>query len=563
MRLLRSFALVGLTFGACAYTRQIVLDDVVAHPYDTIKNFAMNAVGASPSPGKVITQSKTIFQTLRDSSEFKRLHRAIDFGGDDIAELLDDPEVSLTFFAVPDWVIERHEHHHHHHDFASKKPSFADVPTDFQNKDLYDFTDLTQVIVSVENLERAEDSDDKEERKKFLRRLVRAILLYHVLPDELDSYELRKNITFATQLALPDGSLDGKPMRIRTSHGFHDLNVNFFSKVISEDHKTSNGIIHTIDHPLLPPPTIFQELFITPHFFSYLSTALQRTGLTNDLDLHGENGRILGATTATLFAPTNSAFERLPFKLRLFLFSPFGENVLRKLLEYHVVPNIVLHSDYKHREYNDAAISYEGEIDLPGNKKWIKEIMRSGGAERSWKLSPECRRYCHPHEHPHNAAPRKFDDDRCHCPGRDHDHDHDGDHHHHDHPHVHIVFHHNYTVPTLLKEHNIHFHVAQYRITVDLPGHHDPRVYKTRVLVNGAPVTVSDITSRNGAVHVIDHVLNPYHHHDHHDHDHEHDGDHDNNGGGHHPGPHHVWAAKVDQGWENWEEWLIDWANKN
>ena len=46
----------------------------------------------------------------------------------------------------------------------------------------------------------------------------------------------------------------------------------------------------------------------------------------------------------SVFAPTNKAFSRLPHKLKLFLFSPFGEKALKKLLQFHIVPKAVLHS---------------------------------------------------------------------------------------------------------------------------------------------------------------------------------------------------------------------------
>jgi len=46
----------------------------------------------------------------------------------------------------------------------------------------------------------------------------------------------------------------------------------------------------------------------------------------------------------TVFAPTNRAFEKLPRKLKLFLFSPFGERILQKLLRYHIVPDMAFFS---------------------------------------------------------------------------------------------------------------------------------------------------------------------------------------------------------------------------
>ena len=55
-----------------------------------------------------------------------------------------------------------------------------------------------------------------------------------------------------------------------------------------------------------------------------------------DLTLDGKQG--LGSLT--LFAPLNSAWEKLPPKVLAFLFSPIGERALRHLLEYHIVPNV-------------------------------------------------------------------------------------------------------------------------------------------------------------------------------------------------------------------------------
>lgn len=75
------------------------------------------------------------------------------------------------------------------------------------------------------------------------------------------------------------------------------------------------------------------------------TSALQRSKLTDHLDLRYTHGKGLeGASLVTIFAPTNRAFESLPAKLQLFLFSPFGERVLQKLLQYHIVPGAAVHS---------------------------------------------------------------------------------------------------------------------------------------------------------------------------------------------------------------------------
>lgn len=124
------------------------------------------------------------------------------------------------------------------------------------------------------------------------------------------------------------------------------------------------GVIHVVNHPLLPPPSVFQELYLVPHHFSVLviiimfllqlppayqhcfkTSALQRSELTKDVDLRYIRGKgLTGSSLVTVFAPTNRAFRALPQRLQLFLFSPFGEKVLKKLLQYHVAPDVVVHS---------------------------------------------------------------------------------------------------------------------------------------------------------------------------------------------------------------------------
>jgi len=77
----------------------------------------------------------------------------------------------------------------------------------------------------------------------------------------------------------------------------------------------------------------------------FQTSAIQRSGLTDLLDLHFSRGKGLeGEQVVTVFAPTNHAFQRLPRKLKFFLFSPFGAKVLKKLLQYHIVPDLAFFS---------------------------------------------------------------------------------------------------------------------------------------------------------------------------------------------------------------------------
>jgi uncharacterized surface protein with fasciclin (FAS1) repeats len=115
--------------------------------------------------------------------------------------------------------------------------------------------------------------------------------------------------------------------------------------------------VYTVSRPLLPPPSIIEELYLGNHFF-ILTSALQKVGLDDWLswgwrkkkDSSSEKG-----ATITFFAPSDQAFRRLPPKLRRFLFSPFGAKALKKILSYHIVPDIILHTG------NAATLHWESE----------------------------------------------------------------------------------------------------------------------------------------------------------------------------------------------------------
>jgi len=87
------------------------------------------------------------------------------------------------------------------------------------------------------------------------------------------------------------------------------------------------------------------ELYLGNNFF-ILTSALQKVRLDDRLswgwkkkDSSSEKG-----ATVTFFAPSDQAFKRLPPKLRRFLFSPFGARALKKILSYHIVPDVILHT---------------------------------------------------------------------------------------------------------------------------------------------------------------------------------------------------------------------------
>lgn len=92
------------------------------------------------------------------------------------------------------------------------------------------------------------------------------------------------------------------------------------------------------------PTSTFQEIFGADFEFMLLASAVQFTGLRKVLD--DTVAKSKSNIAATFFAPADTAFGMLPARLRSFLFSDPGRRALKKLLKLHIVPNTILLSDY-------------------------------------------------------------------------------------------------------------------------------------------------------------------------------------------------------------------------
>ncbi|KAG6841211.1 hypothetical protein C0991_000873 [Blastosporella zonata] len=487
----------------------------------------------SPSQGEASIKQKLdglygeIQDKFRQLAEFSKLTKAIDFA-DQISSVLNDSSAQITFFAVPNSALRRPRKRH----FES-----ADIATLTQ---AYDLADAVDLIEEFESLATGDDDDDKEKYRKFLKKLVQAILSYHILPHKFDTKHLAGNNTFPTELVLPN-ALGARPLRIRVVHNLLSPipTINFYAKVVHPDNKALNGVIHVVNHPLLPPPPVFQELFIAPSIFAIFTSAVQRTGLTDLLDLRyihgkkGERGKLEGATAVTVFAPTNRAFKELPNKLRLFLFSPFGTRVLRKLLEYHIAPGLVFHTDYvynktkqdvhvqpcDHDESNNFVLSEVGPLGYPLKYHGEATLLDYADMRTSGSLHRNLR--------PVHGVPLPPPASACEEL----------------HPHPKPIETHDATLSTALTNHTLHAHIEKFRFSIPLPGHpHNPHQITTKFTINGHKVAVPDIVGLNGAVHVIEHLLDPRGHSHH----------------GHRDG-----SFCSDGDWEDWEEWLPQWAAGN
>jgi len=242
---------------------------------------------------------------------------------------------------------------------------------------------------------------------------------------------------------------------------------------------------------------------MVPHFFSTLTSALQRSDLTKKLDLRYIRDKgFEGTPLVTIFAPTNRAFETLPAKLKILLFSSFGERILAKLLQYHIVAGAVVHSNY-----------------IFG--KHVKETF--------------------PLSEPLHNQSKQPQDDHWNRPG-----------------YVEPVASHNLTLQTLLVNQTIHAYIVQNNITFPFPGPKKPSIIDTKIFVNGHLVVVPDIVGFNGAIHVIDKLLDPRKaHHIPHHHGHRHGLDSDYH---RQRGPFEDDGPSED--WQDWENWLPQWAER-
>lgn len=143
----------------------------------------------------------------------------------------------------------------------------------------YSSYDLPDIMAEIEELESCLNyGPDEERRKKFIRILVKAILLYNVIPKEIALESLTHNTTYATKLVVPDNALDKEALRVRVSAKVlpPSISINFFSKVVRPNIGAKNGIIHVVNHPVLPPPSIFQELFLAPRIFGAVVSHLYK-----------------------------------------------------------------------------------------------------------------------------------------------------------------------------------------------------------------------------------------------------------------------------------------------
>ena len=151
-----------------------------------------------------------------------------------------------------------------------------------------------------------------------------AILLYHVTPGPTQAASLQDGQMIMT--------VNGADITVTIDNGNVFINN---AQVTVTDLAASNGIVHVIDAVLLPPGVTVMDVIATSDQHTILEAAIDAAGLTETLR---------GEGPFTVFAPTDDAFQALPAgTIDALLADPQG--LLTDILLYHVLAADVRSTD--------------------------------------------------------------------------------------------------------------------------------------------------------------------------------------------------------------------------
>ncbi|KAL1952776.1 hypothetical protein VTO42DRAFT_4267 [Malbranchea cinnamomea] len=186
---------------------------------------------------------------------------------------------------------------------------------------------------------------------------LKAFVEYHISPERYTAQRVFSSRTIPT--SLKEDAL-GYHQRISTQFGLRGLTLNYISHIIKANIKAKNGVIHALDHFLIPPFLTTDTLGFVPSVFSTFELGLWKTGLFDRINKTSTH------TGGTFFVPTNTAFKKLGPCANAFLFSRWGEKYLKALLKYHIVFNRTLYSDAFNKPKKDEAfVDGTIHVDLP------------------------------------------------------------------------------------------------------------------------------------------------------------------------------------------------------
>ena len=205
------------------------------------------------------------------------------------------------------------------------------------------------------------------------------ILLYHVVNQKLYAGDLGNDKLYET---LRDGDEPGSKLTIRANvyskPTFKNVITINGAKVVEDNIKATNGVLHKINKVLCPPAGTLLELAINTPTLSILVAAVQAADpIVADVLGNAE-------ISLTLFAPDNDAFARLASELGItldelleFLLAPENQQVLTEILLYHVLSDnigTVFSAALRKRTENVPTALPEKTVDI--KKKCGKILLR-------------------------------------------------------------------------------------------------------------------------------------------------------------------------------------------
>jgi uncharacterized surface protein with fasciclin (FAS1) repeats len=167
--------------------------------------------------------------------------------------------------------------------------------------------------------------------------LLTQVLLYHVARGDIDSIEVLKRQTIPTLqggfLYQEDGILTDANCRS--------------SNIVTTDIQASNGVIHVIDHVVLPPSSLPQDKNKVCN--SIVDVALAANAETGEFSiliaaLQAANPSLIknlsNKGNYTVFAPTDAAFQALLAELGVTVDQLLSnQRLLTRVLRYHILNN--------------------------------------------------------------------------------------------------------------------------------------------------------------------------------------------------------------------------------
>ncbi|KAJ3371490.1 hypothetical protein HDU91_005132 [Kappamyces sp. JEL0680] len=160
------------------------------------------------------------------------------------------------------------------------------------------------------------------------------IIMYHIFHGIFQYHEFKDGQLLDSFLALE--TLGGYDQQLKVLLDSNGPAFNGHIRISEPDLAASNGVLHLLTHFVHPPPSIRAMATLGAKHYAAFLLALRRAGLDTLL---------ANQFQLTAYAPTNSAWKKVPLRTLLYLFSPLGNSDLVLLMLGHLSPVLVYSSD--------------------------------------------------------------------------------------------------------------------------------------------------------------------------------------------------------------------------